>query len=81
MTERLSRSGLPCLTSALFFILSFEYKIQVPERTYTEPQPPIFVTTQWSVVLAAQEKSPNSMAALETLCHAIWYPLGRKPIL
>lgn len=47
----------------------------------------LFVTTRWSVVLAAQDKSsPDSAAALETLCHAYWYPLyayvrasGRSP--
>lgn len=34
------------------------------------------MTTHWSVVLAAQEKSsPDSAAALETLCRAYWYPL------
>jgi RNA polymerase sigma-70 factor (ECF subfamily) len=50
------------------------------------PQP-LFVTTRWSVVLAAQDKSsPDSAAALETLCRAYWYPLyayvrgsGRSP--
>lgn len=50
------------------------------------PQP-VFVTTRWSVVLAAQDKSsPDSAAALETLCRAYWYPLyayvrgsGRSP--
>lgn len=47
----------------------------------------MFVTTRWSVVLAAQDKSsPDSAAALETLCRAYWYPLyayvrgsGRSP--
>jgi RNA polymerase sigma-70 factor (ECF subfamily) len=40
------------------------------------PQPPVFVTTRWSVVLAAQDRSsPDSAAALETLCRAYWYPL------
>lgn len=47
----------------------------------------LFVTTRWSVVLAAQDKSsPDSAAALETLCRAYWYPLyayvrgsGRSP--
>ena len=35
-----------------------------------------FVTTHWSVVLSAQEKdSPQSAAALETLCRTYWYPL------
>src|SRR6202171_4425123 len=35
----------------------------------------VFVTTQWSVVLAAQERSPAAEAALEKLCRAYWWPL------
>jgi RNA polymerase sigma-70 factor (ECF subfamily) len=36
----------------------------------------LFVTTHWSVVLAARdESSPDSAAALEALCRAYWYPL------
>jgi RNA polymerase sigma factor (sigma-70 family) len=35
-----------------------------------------FVTTHWSVVLAAQEMdSPPARAALEKLCQTYWYPL------
>lgn len=35
-----------------------------------------FVTTHWSVVLAAQEKgSPQEAGALEELCRSYWYPL------
>ncbi|HEU5397341.1 MAG TPA: sigma-70 family RNA polymerase sigma factor, partial [Verrucomicrobiae bacterium] len=35
-----------------------------------------FVTTHWSVVLSARDhQSPQSMAALEKLCRAYWYPL------
>lgn len=38
--------------------------------------PAQFATTRWSVVLsAAQWSSPESDAALETLCRAYWYPL------
>ena len=38
--------------------------------------PPVFVTTRWSVVLAAQNQaSPDSARALETLCRTYWYPL------
>ncbi|HEY1172514.1 MAG TPA: sigma-70 family RNA polymerase sigma factor [Verrucomicrobiae bacterium] len=38
--------------------------------------PSLFVTTRWSVVLAAQDKaSPDSAAAWETLCRTYWYPL------
>jgi RNA polymerase sigma-70 factor (ECF subfamily) len=36
----------------------------------------LFVTTRWSVVLAAKDKaSPASAEALEALCHIYWYPL------
>ena len=34
-----------------------------------------FVTTQWSVVLAAQGSSPASDEALEKLCRTYWWPL------
>ena len=35
-----------------------------------------FMTTHWSVVLAAgAESSPDATAALETLCRTYWYPL------
>ena len=38
--------------------------------------PAPFVTTHWSVILAAKNKaSPDSFAALETLCHIYWYPV------
>ena len=38
--------------------------------------PPVFVTTRWSVVLAARNQaSPDSARALETLCRTYWYPL------
>jgi RNA polymerase sigma-70 factor (ECF subfamily) len=37
---------------------------------------PVFATTHWSVVLAAQDKgSGRSAAALEQLCRAYWFPL------
>jgi RNA polymerase sigma factor (sigma-70 family) len=37
---------------------------------------PVFVTTRWTVVLAARDKAlPQSEAALESLCRAYWYPL------
>ncbi len=36
----------------------------------------MFVATHWSVVLSARKKdSPQSAAALETLCRTYWYPL------
>jgi RNA polymerase sigma-70 factor (ECF subfamily) len=34
-----------------------------------------FVTTRWSVVLAARTLDDESRAALETLCRTYWYPL------
>ena len=51
--------------------------MNLPDTHHTAAVPPsLFVTTRWSVVLAAQEKSsPDSAAALETLCRAYWYPL------
>jgi RNA polymerase sigma-70 factor (ECF subfamily) len=48
-----------------------------PQPPETEdPCCPLFVTTHWSVVLAARDKaSPDSSQALETLCRGYWYPL------
>lgn len=38
--------------------------------------PGLFVTTHWSVVLAARDKSsPNAAAALEALCRTYWHPV------
>ncbi len=37
--------------------------------------PRVFPNTRWSVVLAARRHSPESAAALETLCRDYWYPL------
>src|SRR5262245_6326384 len=38
--------------------------------------PSLFVTTRWSVVLAAQERhSPEATAALDTLCRVYWHPI------
>ncbi|MBN9690999.1 MAG: sigma-70 family RNA polymerase sigma factor [Verrucomicrobia bacterium] len=37
---------------------------------------PVFVTTHWSVVLAASDReSPDSTAALEALCRTYWFPI------
>lgn len=41
----------------------------------TVPGSAAFVTTHWSVVLAAQQESPHAEEALETLCRAYWKPL------
>ena len=41
-----------------------------------QPRQPAFVTTHWSVVLAAgHSDTPRAQAALEKLCRAYWYPL------
>lgn len=38
--------------------------------------PQVFPNTRWSEVLAARQRtSPESAAALETMCRAYWYPL------
>src|SRR4029077_9955668 len=34
-----------------------------------------FTTTQWSVVLSAQGRSPSAEEALEKLCRIYWWPL------
>lgn len=40
------------------------------------PNPGVFATTHWSVVLAAGHSSaPGAQEALETLCRTYWYPL------
>lgn len=46
-----------------------------PESNRTPPAA-AFATTRWTVVLAAgRADSPESSAALETLCRTYWYPL------
>lgn len=47
-----------------------------PPSSETAAPRPAFVTTHWSVVLSARDKSSaQSAAALETLCRTYWYPL------
>ena len=49
---------------------------RMPDSPYSATGPSLFLTTHWSVVLAAKDKSsPESAAALELLCRAYWYPL------
>lgn len=74
------------VTTARFPLLTDKHDVSDFGDTGHVPRP-CFVTTRWSVVLAAQDKlSPDSAAALETLCRAYWYPLyafvrgsGRSP--
>lgn len=45
-----------------------------PNTSATQPQ--AFPCTRWSLVLAAtRDSSPESLAALETVCRSYWYPL------
>ena len=44
-------------------------------RSSTDTSAVAFVTTHWSVVLAAQDRSPAAEAALEKLCRTYWWPL------
>jgi RNA polymerase sigma-70 factor (ECF subfamily) len=37
--------------------------------------PRVFPHTRWSLVLAARQASPQSAAALETICRDYWHPL------
>ena len=49
---------------------------RMTSRAPSSDAPRIFPNTRWSVVLAArQQSSPESAAALETICRAYWYPL------
>lgn len=46
------------------------------EATQSSKPESLFLTTHWSVVLAAQDaESPASAAALEALCRTYWYPV------
>lgn len=46
------------------------------EQTAENRAQGLFVTTRWSVVLAAKDRtSPESAQALESLCELYWYPL------
>jgi RNA polymerase sigma factor (sigma-70 family) len=47
-----------------------------PARESEASVPRVFATTHWSVVLAAGEGgSAPAQRALETLCHAYWFPI------
>jgi hypothetical protein len=53
-----------------------------PPLSASQPQQAAFVTTHWSVVLAAgQGDSPGAADALEKLCRAYWYPLYAQAYL
>jgi RNA polymerase sigma factor (sigma-70 family) len=46
------------------------------EETASSVPRPLFLTTHWSVVLTAKDKTaPGCSQALETLCRTYWYPL------
>ena len=65
----------PCNTSSSFRILN-RMPTNESEEPGSTPAQRLFVTTHWSVVLAARDKaSPECSRALETLCRTYWYPL------
>lgn len=71
----LRRTALNCCNNARGFLIH-PAALSATSPSEAAGPPSLFVTTHWSVVLAAQEKSsPASAAALETLCRAYWYPL------
>jgi RNA polymerase sigma-70 factor (ECF subfamily) len=52
------------------------YDVRMSSPVFSSDAPRVFPNTRWSVVLAAtQRPSPESAAALETICRAYWYPL------
>ncbi len=64
-----------CNDLPLFRILSCMPPASPDDPTQT-CLPPRFLTTHWSVVLRAKDKtSPDCQQALETLCRTYWYPL------
>lgn len=42
-----------------------------------DPQPGVFVTTRWTLVLRARGQEPEARAALAELCEAYWFPVFR----
>src|SRR5437667_5631459 len=44
-------------------------------RSSTDTSAVAFITTHWSVVLAAQGRSPAAEEALEKLCRSYWRPI------
>jgi RNA polymerase sigma factor (sigma-70 family) len=50
------------------------YDIHMSSQASSEA-PRAFPNTRWSVVLAAQQVSPESAVALEAICRTYWYPL------
>jgi len=47
----------------------------IPPRTKRPAAVAAFGTTHWSLVVAAQEKTPAAAAALEKLCRGYWRPI------
>ena len=68
----ISKSG----NNEAFSLIHSSNRLSQTKLSTVGPRSPVFVTTRWSVVLAAQEKaSPDSAPALDTLCRAYWFPL------
>src|SRR5689334_586117 len=69
----------PCSVTALLYGPQPGQSLSMSENkpaSRVMAQPAVFATTHWSVVLAAGEADTSqSLAALEKLCRAYWYPL------
>jgi RNA polymerase sigma factor (sigma-70 family) len=78
---------MPALnTRSLIFAFLFYSIVSVPaedqvsfptemDKARGQTGPAAFLTTQWSVVLTAQSRSPAADEALERLCRTYWWPL------
>ena len=72
VTERRHLPGLECTPGWYNSRMAIKKK---PSRL-NNPNPRDFVTTQWSIVLAAgKPEDCNAEAALSQLCESYWYPL------
>ena len=65
----------PGCNNRLVSLHCFRYDFRMSSELPSSGTPRVFPHTRWSLVLAARQASPESSAALETICHAYWYPL------
>ena len=73
--SRTSAGSFPPVTYRPFSLISLWMAAIDSGSDVSVRLPPAFVTTHWSVVLAAAKSDTASQAALENLCHTYWYPL------
>lgn len=73
--DRKAHAPFVCHIGGASLILDAMTRSEPAGSSSVEPHS-LFLTTRWSVVLAAKDKaSPGSTEALETLCRAYWHPL------